>query len=117
MQVRKKLAVDEDGKIVAGQRIVVIEGAVSLLWRGPVLPAIWLLDDGAIGFARERGFTRSFVLQIVEIFEKQNPRVLLGVIELRGASRLFPEDVVDVFECLFEQASALTLPYALKRTA
>jgi hypothetical protein len=44
------------------------------------------------------------VLQIVEIFQEQNPRALLGIIELRGAACLFPEDVFDVFECLFEHA-------------
>jgi hypothetical protein len=82
----------------------VVEGAVELFWRGPVLPAVGLLDDGAIGFARKRCVALPLVLQVVEIFEKQDPRSLLGVIDLRGAARFLPQNVIDVFECLFEHA-------------
>jgi hypothetical protein len=46
-------------------------------------------------------------LQVIEIFEKEQPRGLLGVIELRSAARLFPEDIVDVFECLLEPETSV----------
>jgi hypothetical protein len=37
------------------------------------------------------------------IFEEEEPRGLLGVIQLGGAAGLFSEDVVDVLEGLFKQ--------------
>ena len=38
----------------------------------------------------------------VQIFEEQEPGVLLGVVELAGATGILPKDVVDVFEGLLE---------------
>ena len=43
-------------------------------------------------------------LKIVEILQKQYPRGLLGVVQLGGTPGLFPQDVVDILECLLEQA-------------
>ena len=65
-----------------------IEGAVSVLWRGPALPAVLLVDDELICFACE--FCGFFLL----LFDRQdisekNPRGLLHVIQLRGAQREF----------------------------
>jgi hypothetical protein len=42
------------------------------------------------------------LLKIVKVFQEKQPRRLLGVVELGCASRLFPEDVIDVFESLFK---------------
>jgi hypothetical protein len=42
------------------------------------------------------------MLQIVQVLEEEGPGGLLGVVELGRAAGLFPEDVVDVFECLLE---------------
>ena len=42
------------------------------------------------------------LLETIQVLEKQQPRRLLGVIQLRRASRLFPEDVIDVLEGLFK---------------
>jgi len=50
------------------------------------------------------GLQFPLALQIVEIFEEQQPRGLLGVIEFGGAAGLFPEHVVDILEGLFEHA-------------
>lgn len=38
----------------------------------------------------------------VEVFQEEQPRGLLGVVEFAGATGVFPEDVVNVFEGLFE---------------
>ena len=40
--------------------------------------------------------------EVIAVFEEQEPGSLLGVVELGGAAGLFPEDVVDVLEGLFE---------------
>ena len=45
------------------------------------------------------------LLQAVEVFQEEQPRGLLGVVEFGGAAGLFPEHVVDVFEGLFEHWS------------
>jgi hypothetical protein len=41
----------------------------------------------------------------IEVFQEQEPGALLGVIQFAGASGVFPEDVVDVFEGLFEHGA------------
>ena len=45
---------------------------------------------------------RPVLLQAVKVFQEQQPGCLLGVIQFGRASRLFPEDVVDILESLFE---------------
>jgi hypothetical protein len=51
----------------------------------------------------EGGFVGTIVFEAVEIFEEEEPGGLFGVVELGGAAGLFAEDVVDVFEGLFER--------------
>ena len=36
------------------------------------------------------------------VFQEEEPGALLGVVQFAGASGVFPEDVVDVFEGLLE---------------
>jgi hypothetical protein len=42
------------------------------------------------------------LFEAVQIFEEKQPRSLLGIIQLGSAASLFPEDIVNVFEGLFE---------------
>lgn len=53
-------------------------------------------------FPLQRGDGGFLVLQAVEVFREEQPGGLLGVIELAGATGVLPEDVIDVFEDLFE---------------
>jgi hypothetical protein len=82
----------------------VVELAVLALGRGPAFPAVGLVEDVAILLPLQRGLIGEVLLQSVEVFQEQQPRRLLRVIQLGGAARLFPEDVVDVFEGLFEHS-------------
>jgi hypothetical protein len=41
-------------------------------------------------------------LQIVQVFEEQSPRRLLGIVEFRRATRLLPKHIVDILEGLLE---------------
>ncbi len=58
---------------------------------------LYLAEDFA-----ELCFGGFFMLQGVEVFQEEQPGGLLGVVELPGAPSILPEDVVDVFEGLFE---------------
>ena len=106
LQVGKQLVVDVLDEIVAGQRLVVIERAVLLLRRRPHGPAVLGVDDRLVFLARQLGLLLVGALKVVEILEKQNPGGLLGVVQLRGAAGLFPQNVVDVLEGLFEHSSS-----------
>ena len=57
--------------------------------------------------ALQLGFVGPVLLQPVEVFQEEQPGGLLGVVQLGGAAGLFPEDVVDVLEGLFEHAEVL----------
>ncbi len=103
------MLVDEIAEVVAGQRLVVVELAVLALWRGPRFPAIGLVENVGVFLAVKLGFVGLVLLEPVEIFQEQQPRGLLGVIELGGAPGLLPEDVVDVPEGLFKHASTAPL--------
>ena len=81
---------------------VVVELAVLVLGRGPGFPAIGLVEDVGVFLPVQRGLVGPVLFQPVEVFQEQQPGGLLGVVQLGGASGLFPEDIVDVLEGLFE---------------
>lgn len=101
-EVGKKLDVDKIGKVVAGEGAVVIQFAVFIFWCRPGSPLKFRTDDVSVGFAcefRRGGFV---LLQVVKVFEEEYPGGLFHVVEFAAATRVFVEDVVDVFEGLFE---------------
>ena len=102
VQVGKELLIDEVAEIVAGHRLVVVELAVLALGRGPAFPAVGFVEDVAVFLTAERGFVGAVLLQAVEVFQEKEPGSLLGVVQFRGTTGLFPENVVDVFEGLFK---------------
>jgi hypothetical protein len=105
VQVGEQLAVDEGDEVVAGQSGVVVDLAVHALRRGPRFPAVGFIEDVGVFLAVEGGFGGLVVLQGVEVFQEQEPGGLLGVIQFAGATGVFPEHVVDIFEGLFEHWS------------
>jgi len=102
VQVRKELGVDEVAQVVAGHRVVVVGLAGCGLWRGPTFPTVGRIEDEAVLLAFERSFGGLVLLHRVEVFEEEQPRALLGVVQFAGAARVLMQDVVDVFEGLFE---------------
>jgi len=60
------------------------------------------IEDVAVRFALERGLIGEVLLEPVEVLQEQQPRRLLGVVQLAPAARLFPEHVVDVLEGLLK---------------
>ena len=50
--------------------------------------------------AVEGGFGGFVGFEAVEVFQKQEPGGLFGVVEFCGAACFFPKDIVDVFEKL-----------------
>src|SRR5579871_6621661 len=76
----------------------------AIFGRGPAFPAIGLVEQVGVFFAVQLGLGGAVLFQAVEVFQKQQPGSLLGVIQLGGAAGLFPEYVVDVFEGLLEHA-------------
>lgn len=102
LQVRKQLAVDEGDQITSGERVIVVELAIGGFRCGPGRPAVGLVDHEAVGSAHQLRFLGALVLKVVQVFEKQHPRGLLGVVQLGGAAGLFPEHVVDITEGLFK---------------
>jgi hypothetical protein len=102
VEVGEELAVHKVAQIVAGQGLVVVELAVLALGCGPVLPAIGLVEDERVFLPFQSGFHGLVLFQSVKIFQKEEPGALLSVVQLAGATGLFPENVIDVFEGLFE---------------
>ena len=94
--------INEIGQVICGQRGIVVDLTVLALGGGPRFPAIGLVKDVRVFLAIEGGFGRFVVFECVEVFEEEQPRGLLGVVEFAGAAGIFPENVVDIFEGLFE---------------
>jgi hypothetical protein len=80
----------------------VVEFAVRSFGRGPALPAVRLVEDVAVLAAFELRVVGFVLFQAIEVFQEQQPRSLLGVVQLGGAAGFFLQHVVDVFEGLFE---------------
>jgi hypothetical protein len=102
LKVGEQLAVDVVDEVRAGERAIVVELAGGVLGRGPVAPAMRRIDDRRVGLAGQFRLQRPFGFEVVEVLEKEQPAGLLDVVQLGGAARLLPEDVVDVAEGLFE---------------
>ena len=102
VQVGKELLVDEFSEVITDQRLVVINLATLVLRCSPAFPAVGFVEDVAVFLALQLGLHRLVLLQPVEVFQEEQPGRLLRVVQFGGASGLFPEDVVDVFESLFE---------------
>ncbi len=86
-----------------------VERAVGLPRGRPVRPFVLGVDDERVGLADELGLHGAALLQVVQVFEEQNPGGLLGVVQLGRAAGLFPEDVVDVLEGLLEHLPTTSL--------
>ncbi len=102
VQVGKELPVHKVAEVVSGQSVVVVEFAVLALGCGPAFPTILQVRNVTVFLAFQRGLGALVLLKIVEVFEEQQPRRPLGVIEFAGATRLFTKDVIDVSESLFK---------------
>ncbi len=102
VQVGKQLAVYEVAQIIAGRRFVMVRLAIVVLGRGPAFPAVRQVKNESVFPALQLGFHGLVLLQAVQKFQEQQPRGLLGVVQFAGATGLFPDDVVDIFEGLFE---------------
>ncbi len=111
MQIRKQLEINEISQVIAFQGFFVVEPAIGAFGRSPLFPAVRLVENIAVWFAGQRRFGGFILLKAVEVFQKQQPRGLFGVIEFSGAAGLFPEGVIDVFEGLFEHL--LLLPFRI----
>lgn len=98
------MAVDEQDQIIPGQGIIVIKTAVGFFRSGPTRPAEFSIDDEIVGFPRLFGFHGLFLFQIVQIFEKEHPGSLPGVVQLHFTPGLFPKDAVNILESLFEHS-------------
>ena len=59
-----------------------------------------------VALALEGRLGRPILLQRIEVLEEQEPRRLLGVIQLAGASGILPQDVVDVLEDLLKHGAS-----------
>ncbi len=81
-----------------------VEFAVLALGCGPIFPSVGRIENMAVFLAFQRGLGAFVLLKIVEVFQEEQPRRLLGVIEFAGATGLFPKDVIDVFEGLFKHS-------------
>jgi hypothetical protein len=90
----------------------VVELAVLALGRGPAFPAVGCVEDVAVFLTAEPGFVGAVLLQAVKVFQEKEPRSLLGVVQLGGATGLFPEYVVDVFKGLLKHGHPLSAAFS-----
>jgi hypothetical protein len=60
------------------------------------------VDDRVVPFACQLGTLVPLSLQVVQVLEEQQPRRLLGVVELSRHPCVLPKDVVDILERLLE---------------
>ena len=102
VQVGEQRLLDELDQVGTGHRGVVVDLAVLVLRRGPGFPTVRLVEQVAVFLAFELRFHRLAVFQLVEILQEQQPRGLLGVVQLGGAARFLAQVVVDIPEGLFK---------------
>jgi hypothetical protein len=72
-QIGEQFAVDIGNKVRPRERLVMVESAAFVLGRRPFRPAMRRVDDVGVFCAVKLRVELPFLLQIVKIFEKQNP--------------------------------------------
>jgi hypothetical protein len=87
----------------------VVQFAVLPLRRGPTFPAILLVEDERILLPLKLGFVGLILLQPIQVFQEQQPRGLLGVIQLGRTAGLFSKHVVDILERLLKHRHLVSL--------
>jgi len=102
LEIGEEFAVDEVTEVVAGDGAVVVELAAGVLGGGPGLPAVGFVEDEGVLAAFEFGFHGFVAFEGVEVLEEEQPGGLFGVVEFGGATAFLAEDVIYVFEGLFE---------------
>jgi hypothetical protein len=113
-KVREQAEVDELDQVGVGHGCVVVELAV-LLRRGPRLPAIRCIEDRRVVPAVEDRSVLALRLEVVEVFEEEQPRGLLGVVELGREPLVVPHDAVYVVECVLEHGCPICFRAAYPR--
>lgn len=107
VQVRDELLVDEIAKIIAAQRLVVVEFSILAFRSCPALPAIRLVENVRVLLPLQCRYVGSVLLKAIEVLEEQKPRRLLGVVELRRTASLLSEDIVDISKRLFKHVGKI----------
>jgi hypothetical protein len=107
VQVGAELEVDEVPEVVTGERLVVVDLAALGLRCRPFRPAVGGIEDLGVFPPLQLRLGGFVGFEGIEVFQEQEPGALLGVIQFAGASGVLVEDVVDVFEGLFEHVECL----------
>lgn len=81
---------------------MVVELAGLVLWRGPRLPPVGLVEKVGVRLPFQLRFGGAILFETIEVFQEEQPGGLLGVVELRSAAGLLAEGIIDIFESLFE---------------
>jgi hypothetical protein len=102
VQIGEQLLVDEIAQVVPGQGTVVIKLAGGCLRCRPAFPAVGFFEDIAIVTPLQQRFRRLVPLQGIKVFQEQQPRTLLGIIQLTGAAGILPQHIIDIFKGLLE---------------
>lgn len=79
-----------------------VDAAVVLSRHRPFRPPELRFKKVFVTFPNQLRLYGLVLLEGVEVFQEKQPGALLRVVQLAGAARVFPQDVVDVFEGLFE---------------
>jgi len=70
-------------QVGSGKSGVVIEGTGGILRSSPGGPAVLGIENGGVGLTLQSGLHGPGIIKIIQVFEKEQPRGLLDVIELR----------------------------------
>ena len=106
-EVGEQLAVDELAQVLAGAGIGV-ELAVGGFRRGPGSPAVRFIEQRGVVIAPEHGFVGPLVLHVVQVLEEQQPRSLLGIVQLGGQPFVVAHGAVDVVEGVFKHGEGFS---------
>ncbi len=99
--------IDKVNQVIPGQGRIWISCPVSLFRGRPLRPAVLLLNDKTVFPSLQFARQGPFLLQVIQVFEKEEPGGLLGIVQLRGAAALFPEYIIDIFKGLFKHGCLL----------
>ena len=81
-----------------------VDLAVPCFRNRPLRPSVFALDDRGVLRIGKFSAELASTLEVIEVFEEEDPGGLLDVIELARATSILVEDVIDILEGVLEHS-------------
>ena len=102
LEIRKESRIHEVDEILSDKSDMMIDLPILSLRYCPSIPLELWSDEWTVFSTREDRDITTIPFEIIKILQEEDPWGLLDIVECTPTSSIFVEDIIDIFEGLFE---------------